>query len=119
MVRRIGTAAGGWELVVPGSKAITGTLSAETSAWITQAMVAEARQGAVPVSVPGLTIAAHSGLATAGPEGTQHAWFMGFAPADAPQSVTRLAVVVLLEESSDLEAAAAIGQAVLQAGAGG
>lgn len=48
-------------------------------------------------------------LALAGPGGTQHAWYLGLAPAGAPQ----YAVVVLVEESATVFDAARLGRALL------
>jgi peptidoglycan glycosyltransferase len=51
----------------------------------------------------------HTALALSGPEGGTHSWYLGFAPANAP----RYLVVVVLEQSGDLDAARAIGRALL------
>ena len=118
LVRRIGSASGGWELVVPAGDVITGAVSSQAASQITQAMVAEAQTGAVQASASGLVIASHAGRAVAGPEGALNSWFVGFAPADGARRSSRPLVVVLLEDSADVQAAAEIGREVLLAGVG-
>ncbi|HNM76791.1 MAG TPA: penicillin-binding transpeptidase domain-containing protein, partial [Tepidiformaceae bacterium] len=44
------------------------------------------------VAIPGVAVGGKTGTAEAG-DGTSHAWFIGFAPADAP----RVAVAVVVE----------------------
>jgi peptidoglycan glycosyltransferase len=53
----------------------------------------------------------HLGVAVAGEGQQPHAWFLGVAPAEAPQ----YAVAVLVERAPDLQEAAQIGVALLQA----
>ncbi len=72
-----------------------------------QAVTDGAAQGA---SLPGVAVAGHAGTALAGPD-RYHAWFIGFAPANAP----RYAIAVLVEDSASAAEAAQVGGAVLQA----
>jgi peptidoglycan glycosyltransferase len=55
------------------------------------------------------SLAEYATLALAGPAGTQHGWYLGLAPAGAPQ----YAVVVLVEESDSPFDAARLGRALL------
>jgi penicillin-binding protein A len=55
------------------------------------------------------SIREHTALALSGPEGATHSWYLGLTPANAP----RYLVVVVLEQNGDLEAARAIGRALL------
>ncbi|MFN0093455.1 MAG: peptidoglycan D,D-transpeptidase FtsI family protein [Dehalococcoidia bacterium] len=56
-------------------------------------MVAAVASGqAAGIAVPGVTVAGKTGTAETGIEGRSHAWFIGFAPADAP--VVAVAVIV-------------------------
>ncbi|MDQ1492975.1 MAG: penicillin-binding protein, partial [Actinomycetota bacterium] len=48
-------------------------------------------------AVPGFTVAGKTGTAEA-PGGPPHAWFIGFAPAEAP----RFAIAVIVERGGDL-----------------
>jgi len=51
-----------------------------------------------------------SALVLSGPQGSQHAWYLGLAPAEAP----RVAVVVVLENSVSTVKAEAIGRTLLE-----
>ena len=53
--------------------------------------VVQARQAA-GVNIPGVTVGGKTGTAEAG-DGTSHAWFIGFAPAEAPE----VAIAVIVE----------------------
>jgi peptidoglycan glycosyltransferase len=60
---------------------------------------------AAKAAIPGVKVAGKTGTAEVG-DGTSHAWFIGFAPADAP----RIAVAVIMEHQgagSDFAAPAA------------
>src|SRR2546423_2726962 len=52
---------------------------------------------ATAAAVPGYTVAGKTGTAEA-PGGPPHAWFIGFAPAEAP----RFAIAVIVERGGDL-----------------
>lgn len=80
---------------------------------VAQALAGAMRQAvtdgaAQAASVPGAAVAGHAGIALAGPDRT-HAWFIGFAPANAP----RYAIAVLVEGSSVAAEAAQVGGEVL------
>ncbi len=73
-------------------------VSAETAATVGRMMVEVVRNGTGrAAAVPGVTVAGKTGTAQA-PGGPPHAWFVGFAPAEAP----RLAVAVIVERGGDL-----------------
>jgi peptidoglycan glycosyltransferase len=65
-----------------------------------------------PARIPGVKVAGKTGTAEPGPAGAQnHAWFVGFAPADAP----RVAVAVVIEHGgSGSEVAAPIARAIIE-----
>jgi penicillin-binding protein A len=73
-----------------------------TAAAVTQMMVDVVRAGTgTAAAVPGYTVAGKTGTAEApgGPDGASpHAWFIGFAPAEAP----RFAIAVIVERGGDL-----------------
>ena len=73
-----------------------------TAAAVTQMMVDVVRAGTgTAAAVPGYTVAGKTGTAEApgGPDGNApHAWFIGFAPAEAP----RFAIAVIVERGGDL-----------------
>jgi peptidoglycan glycosyltransferase len=103
--------------------------SAEGSAWqpaaprrarpVLTPAVAQALAGAMRRAVtdgaaqaantPNGVVAGHAGVALAGP-GRYHAWFIGFAPANAP----RYAIAVLIEDSASAAQAAQVGSKVLR-----
>lgn len=60
-------------------------------------------------NTPHVAVAGHAGTALAGPD-RYHAWFIGFAPANAP----RYAIAVLIEDSASTAQAAQVGSKVLQ-----
>ncbi len=73
-------------------------VSPETAASVGRMMVEVVRNGTGrAAAVPGVTVAGKTGTAQA-PGGPPHAWFIGFAPAEAP----RLAVAVIVERGGDL-----------------
>lgn len=93
-------------------------LSAISAAALTQMMVAVVNQGtATAAKIPGVQVAGKTGTAQH-PGGDPHAWFVAFAPADAPRIA--VAVVVLNGGSLGSEAtgghvAAPIAKAVIEA----
>jgi len=111
LVQRIGNDERGWEVVVPASREAYRSMEPETAREVARAMT-----GALPVQI-GIEspnrIAAHIGLAVAGPRDTYNSWFVGFAPPTAPASMSRYLVVVLLERTDDVAAAAEIGMQLL------
>jgi peptidoglycan glycosyltransferase len=81
VIRRIGPAE--WKRAV----------SPTTAAAVTQMMIDVVRAGTgTAAAVPGSTVAGKTGTAEV-PEGPPHAWFIGFAPAEAP----RFAIAVIVE----------------------
>jgi peptidoglycan glycosyltransferase len=73
-------------------------VSPETAATVGRMMVDVVRAGTGrAAAVPGVTVAGKTGTAQA-PGGPPHAWFIGFAPAEAP----RLAVAVIVERGGDM-----------------
>jgi peptidoglycan glycosyltransferase len=86
VVRRIGPAE--WKRAV----------SPTTAAAVTEMMKDVVRAGTgTAAAVPGYTVAGKTGTAEA-PGGPPHAWFIGFAPAEAP----RFAIAVIVERGGDL-----------------
>jgi peptidoglycan glycosyltransferase len=116
LVRRIGSEAEGWELVVPAGASLTGGMSAQTADGVTQAMRTAVQSGAASgAAVSGQDVAGHVGTAVSGPGNARNNWFLGFAPALAPRPFARYVVVVLLEESASPDEAASIGGEILAA----
>ncbi|MGH9034646.1 MAG: penicillin-binding transpeptidase domain-containing protein, partial [Acidimicrobiia bacterium] len=73
-------------------------VSPETAAAVGRMMVEVVRAGTGrAAAVPGVNVAGKTGTAQA-PGGPPHAWFIGFAPAEAP----RLAVAVIVERGGDM-----------------
>ncbi|HEV7865773.1 MAG TPA: penicillin-binding transpeptidase domain-containing protein, partial [Acidimicrobiia bacterium] len=73
-------------------------VSPTTAAAVTQMMIEVVRRGTgTAAAVPGYTVAGKTGTAEA-PGGPPHAWFIGFAPAEAP----RFAIAVIVERGGDL-----------------
>jgi peptidoglycan glycosyltransferase len=73
-------------------------VSPTTAAAVTQMMIDVVRRGTgTAAGVPGYTVAGKTGTAEA-PGGPPHAWFIGFAPAEAP----RFAIAVIVERGGDL-----------------
>ena len=69
-----------------------------TAAAVTQMMIDVVKRGTgTAAAVPGFTVAGKTGTAEA-PGGPPHAWFIGFAPAEAP----RYAIAVIVERGGDL-----------------
>jgi peptidoglycan glycosyltransferase len=86
VIRRIGPAE--WKRAV----------SPITAAAVTQLMIDVVKRGTgTAAAVPGFTVAGKTGTAEA-PGGPPHAWFIGFAPAEAP----RFAIAVIVERGGDL-----------------
>jgi peptidoglycan glycosyltransferase len=67
-------------------------ISPQTAAQVRDLMIAVVRQGTgTAAALPGVTVAGKTGTAT-NPHGRSHAWFVAFAPAEAPRYV--VAVIV-------------------------
>ncbi len=90
-----------------------GTLSHASANAIEELMLRSVDEGASqPASVPGYTVAGHTGLAMAGPQGELNAWFTGYSAYSPDNSI---AVAVLLENTPDASEAARIGGLALAA----
>ena len=97
-------------------------LSPENSAALTQMMVGVVEAGTgTAAQIPGVTVAGKTGTAQHGEGENPHAWFVCFAPAEAP----RIAVAVIVLDGGSLgseatggQVAAPIARAVLEAGLG-
>ena len=90
-------------------------IASETASEVRDLMVACVESGTgTPAALPGVTVAGKTGTAT-NPAGRSHAWFVAFAPADAP----RVAVAVVVENVGyGATYAAPIARRVLAAGLG-
>lgn len=86
--------------------------SAETASTLASFMVEGVDNGyAAKAAIAGTKVGGKTGTAEVG-DGTSHAWFIGFAPADAP----RVAVAVIMEhQGSGSDVATPAGQQVLRA----
>jgi peptidoglycan glycosyltransferase len=74
-------------------------VSPTTAAAVRDMMVDVVRRGTgTAAAVPGFTVAGKTGTAEQGPGQPPHAWFIGFAPAEAP----RFAIAVIVERGGDL-----------------
>ena len=97
-------------------------LSAANAAALTQMMVGVVESGTgTAAQIPGVTVAGKTGTAQHGEGANPHAWFVSFAPAEAPE--VAVAVIVLDGGSLGSEAtggqlAAPIARAVLEAALG-
>lgn len=97
-------------------------LSPENAAALTQMMVGVVEAGTgTAAQIPGVTVAGKTGTAQHGEGEDPHAWFVCFAPAEAP----RIAVAVIVLDGGSLgseatggQVAAPIARAVLEAGLG-
>jgi penicillin-binding protein A len=97
-------------------------LSPENAAALTQMMVGVVEGGTgTAAQIPGVTVAGKTGTAQHGEGEDPHAWFVCFAPAEAP----RIAVAVIVLDGGSLgseatggQVAAPIARAVLEAGLG-
>jgi peptidoglycan glycosyltransferase len=70
-----------------------------TAAAVTQMMIDVVRRGTgTAAAVPGHTVAGKTGTAETADGQPPHAWFIGFAPAEAP----RYAIAVIVENGGDL-----------------
>jgi len=74
-------------------KMIGQIITAQTAAWVRDAMVEAVRNGTGQAAqINGITVAGKTGTAEVN-QGTAHSWFVGFAPAEDPQ----VTVVVIVE----------------------
>ncbi len=90
LVRRI---AGSETSIAARPESIAQPISAETAHMVRDMMIQTVKRGTgTPAQLPGVTVAGKTGTAT-NPEGPAHAWFVAFAPAQAP----RVAVAIIVE----------------------
>jgi peptidoglycan glycosyltransferase len=105
-----------------GPQEFSRPLSAENAAALTQMMVGVVEAGTgTAAQIPGVSVAGKTGTAQHGDEEDPHAWFVCFAPAEAP----RIAVAVIVLDGGSLgseatggQVAAPIARAVLEAALG-
>ncbi len=84
---------GGVSVSSYGPATLASPVSQQTAAKVTQMMVAVVQRGTgTPAQLPRVTVAGKTGTAT-NPLGRSHAWFVAFAPAQAP----RVAVSIVVE----------------------
>ena len=97
-------------------------LSPENAAALTQMMVGVVESGTgTAAQIPGVTVAGKTGTAQHGDGENPHAWFVCFAPAEAPQIAVAVIVLdggSLGSEATGGQVAAPIARAVLEAGLG-
>ena len=97
-------------------------LSPENAAALTQMMVGVVEGGTgTAAQIPGVTVAGKTGTAQHGEGEDPHAWFVCFAPAEAPQIAVAVIVLdggSLGSEATGGQVAAPIARAVLEAGLG-
>jgi peptidoglycan glycosyltransferase len=90
LVRRI---AGSDTAIATRPETIAEPISADTAREVRELMIAVVQRGTgTAARLPGVTVAGKTGTAT-NPHGRSHAWFVAFAPAQAP----RVAVAVVVE----------------------
>src|SRR6266545_4816515 len=97
-------------------------LSPENAAALTQMMVGVVESGTgTAAQIPGVTVAGKTGTAQHGEDENPHAWFVCFAPAEAPQIAVAVIVLdggSLGSEATGGQVAAPIARAVLEAALG-
>ena len=97
LVQAVQDSSGRWH--EPARAAPRAAISPYTAQQLRAAMVLSVKEGrAGEAALPGVTVAGKTGTAQVGEPGQlPHAWFIGFAPAEAPRAV----VVVLVENGGD------------------
>jgi peptidoglycan glycosyltransferase len=88
-------------------------MSRQTASQINSMMVAAVNDGTGgAAAIPGISVAGKTGTAETGRDERNNAWFIGFAPADAPQ----VAVAVVLSDQSGTggQVAAPIARALME-----
>jgi penicillin-binding protein A len=97
-------------------------LSAANAAALTQMMVGVVESGTgTSAQIPGVTVAGKTGTAQHGEGANPHAWFVSFAPAEAPEIAVAVIVLdggSLSSEATGGQLAAPIARAVLEAALG-
>ncbi|MBV8299391.1 MAG: cell division protein FtsI [Candidatus Eremiobacteraeota bacterium] len=90
LVRRI---AGTQTALATGPETLAQPISADTAHEVRDLMIQVVKRGTgTAAQLPGVTVAGKTGTAT-NPHGRSHAWFVAFAPAEAP----RVAVAIVIE----------------------
>lgn len=97
LVKSVEDEEGVWQPLADGP-GFTGTALSPSAA-------SELRQALTPEN----DVVRFSSLVMSGPEGNQHAWFLGLTPVESPQ----FAVVVVVEDSATVDKAESIGMAIL------
>jgi peptidoglycan glycosyltransferase len=97
-------------------------LSPANAAALTQMMIGVVQSGTgTAAQIPGVTVAGKTGTAQHGEGANPHAWFVCFAPAEAPQIAVAVIVLdggSLGSEATGGQVAAPIARAVLEAALG-
>jgi penicillin-binding protein A len=96
-----------------GSEPYSGAVSSKTAAELTAMMELVVQSGTgTAAQIPGVRVAGKTGTAETGRDERNNAWFIGFAPADAPQ----VAVAVVLSDQSGTggQVAAPIARALME-----
>jgi peptidoglycan glycosyltransferase len=89
LVRRI---AGGETAIATRPETIAQPITTETARAVRELMVQVVKRGTgTAARLPGVTVAGKTGTAT-NPHGRSHAWFVAFAPAEAPRVVVAIVV---------------------------
>jgi peptidoglycan glycosyltransferase len=87
--------AGGRDETLGGAGTLATPIGADVATEVRQLMVAVVQSGTgTAAALPGVQVAGKTGTAT-NPAGRSHAWFVAFAPADAP----RVAVAIVVENA--------------------
>ena len=97
LVEAVRASGGRWSPVAPRAAATSGPVTSDAAAAVLSALPRGER------------IISHQALVLSGPAGVENSWYLGLAPAAAPQ----FAVVVVLEGVSDIAAAEALGRELL------
>lgn len=103
----------------PRSEVLSNAITPEVAAQLTQMMEAVVSSGTgTAAAIPGIAVAGKTGTAQHAKGEAPHAWFAGFAPANAP----KVAVAVVIEDGGNLgneatggRLAAPVARAVMQA----
>lgn len=117
LVQRVGKN-GSWDVVVPSAGDVQSGFSQDIIDQVRAVMVESVNSGAASAAKSAnVRIAGHVGVAVTGPQKANHTWFLGFTPTDINQSTGHYVVVVLLEETDDIDQAASVGGRILETAA--
>jgi cell division protein FtsI/penicillin-binding protein 2 len=110
LVRRIGSSG----IVIAQDAEVLG-VTTETANRVKAMMLEGMDSGtAAQAGIDGVDVAAHVGMAIAGPAGEVNSWFLGIAPANIPKPFARYVVVLLMEGATDPTITALAGRQVLE-----